>query len=313
MSRIKDLKEKLKSEFDMKDLGNANKILGIEISRVRKENRLCLNQSIYLSKLINRFNMKNCKPANVPLASNFILSTALSPRTLEESRYMENTPYSSAVGSVMYSMISTRPDLAQAISVFSRYMAKPGKGHWYAMKWLLRYISSTTSVGLIYDCSNSELELIGYVDSDYAGDRDKRRSTSSYFFIIAGCCVSWKSQLQSVVALSTTEAEYIAVTEAVKEAIWLQGLLNEINVFKEKSIIYTDSQSALHLCKNPVFHERTKHIEVKYHFIRDQISDGVVEVDKISTEDNPADMGTKVVPYSKLKHCLNLLKIGDYG
>ena len=313
MSRIKDLKEKLKSEFDMKDLGNARKILGIEILRVRKENRLCLYQSKYLSKLVDRFEMKNSKPANVPLASNFILSAALSPRTLEESRYMENIPYSSAVGSVMYSMISTRPDLAQAISVLSRYMAKPGKGHWNAMKWLLRYISITAAVGLIYDCSNSELELIGYVDSDYAGDRDKRRSTSSYFFTIAGCCVSWKSQLQSVVALSTTEAEYIAVTEAIKEAIWLQGLLSEINVFKGKSIIYTDSQSALHLCKNPVFHERTKHIEVKYHFIRDQISDGVVEVDKVSTEDNPADMGTKTVPYSKLKHCLNLLNIGDYG
>ena len=313
MSRVRDLKQKLKSEFEMKDLGNAKKILGIEILRIRNEKRLCLNQSIYLLKLINRFNMKDCKSANVPLASNFILSAALSPRTIEETRYMENIPYSSAVGSVMYSMICTRPDLAQAISVLSRYMAKPGKGHWNAMKWLLRYISTTTSVGLIYDCANCDLDLIGYVDSDYAGDRDKRRSTSSYFFTFAGCCVSWKSQLQSVVALSTTEAEYIAVTESIKEAIWLQGLLSEINVFKGKSLIYTDSQSALHLCKNPIFHERTKHIEVKYHFIRDQISDGVVEVDKISTEDNPADMGTKVVPYSKLKHCLNLLKIGDYG
>ena len=113
--------------------------------------------------------------------------------------------------------------------------------------------------------------------------------------------------------LSTTEAEYIAINEAKKEVIWLQGLLGEINVFKHKAVILTDSQSVLHLCKNPVFHERTKHIEVKYHFIRDQISDGVVEVEKISIEDNTADMGTKIVPYSKLKHCLNLLKIGDYG
>ncbi|TXG67015.1 hypothetical protein EZV62_008290 [Acer yangbiense] len=109
--------------------------------------------------------------------------------------------------SVMYSMISTRPDLAQAISVLSRYMPDPGKGHWNAMKWLLRYISSTTYVWLIYDCSNSVIDLVGYVDSDYAGDRDKRRSTSSYFFTIAGCCVNWKSQLQSVVDLSTTETE----------------------------------------------------------------------------------------------------------
>ncbi|KAK0596509.1 hypothetical protein LWI29_016370 [Acer saccharum] len=122
-----------------------------------------------------------------------------------------------------------------------------------------------------------------------------------------------KSQLQSVVALSTTEAEYIAVTEAIKEAIWLQGLLGEINIFGGKAVIYTDSQSALHLVKNPIFHERTKHIEVKYPFIRDQVSNGVVQVEKVSTDDNPADMGTKIVSYSKFKHCLNLLKIGDYG
>ncbi|KAK4841553.1 hypothetical protein QYF36_006375 [Acer negundo] len=119
----------------------------------------------------------------------FMLSAALSPRSIEESRFMENIPYSSAVGSVMYVMISTGPDLAQAISVLSRYIANPVKGHWNAMKWLLRYISSTTSIGLIYDCANSVVDLVGYVDSDYAGDRDKRRSTSSYFFTIAGCCL----------------------------------------------------------------------------------------------------------------------------
>ncbi|KAK0588475.1 hypothetical protein LWI29_001474 [Acer saccharum] len=264
-------------------------------------------------KLVDKFAMKNCKPVNVPLSPSFILSAALSPRSIEENRFMESIPYSSVVGSVMYSMISTRSDLAQAISVLSRYMANPGKGHWNAMKWLLRYISSTTSVGLIYDCSNSVIDLVGYVDSDYAGDRDKRRSTSSYFFTIAGCCVSWKSQLQFVVALSTTKAEYIAVTEAIKEAIWLQGLLGEINLFGGKAVIYTDSQSALYLVKNPVFHERTNHIEVKYHFIRDQVSNGIVQVKKVSTDDNPADMGTKIVSYSKFKHCLNLLKIGDYG
>ncbi|KAK0588036.1 hypothetical protein LWI29_033216 [Acer saccharum] len=217
MSRINDLKKKLKSEFDMNDLGNAKRILGIEITRNRAENKLCLKQCNYLLKLVDRFAMKNCKPVNVPLSPSFVLFATLSSRSIEESRFMESIPYSSAVGSVMYSMISTIPDLAQAISVLSRYMSDLGKGHWNAMKWLLRYISSTT--WLIYDCSNSIIDLVGYVDSDYAGDRDKRRSTSSYLFTIAGCCVSWKSQLQSVVALSTTEAEYIVVTEAIKEAI----------------------------------------------------------------------------------------------
>ena len=134
MSRINDLKKKLKSEFDMKDLGNAKRILGIEITRNRSENKLSLKQSNYLLKLVDRFAMKNCKHVDVPLSSSFILSAALSPRSIEENRFMETIPYSSAVGSVMYVMISTRPDLAQVISVLSRYMANLGKDHWNAMK-----------------------------------------------------------------------------------------------------------------------------------------------------------------------------------
>lgn len=266
MSRIKDLKNKVISEFEMKDLGNARKILGIEILIVKEKSRLCLNQTKYLSKLGDRFAMKKCKPTNVPIPSNFVLSTTLTPKSLEESRYTETIPYSSAVGSVMYSMISTTPELAQTISVLFRYMQKPRKRHWNAVEWLLRYINSTISVGLVYDCSNSESELIGYVDSDYAGDRDKRRSTSCYFFTITGYCVSWKSRLQSVVE---PQLEYITVTEAIKESIWLLGLLGEINVSKGRAVIFTECQSPLHLCKNPMFHERTKHIEVKFHFIKD--------------------------------------------
>ncbi|KAK0588156.1 hypothetical protein LWI29_035147 [Acer saccharum] len=134
MSRIIELKKKLKFEFNMKDLGNAKLILGMEIVRFRDDNRLCLKQPSYLNKLVNRFSMRNCKPTNTPLCANFMLSAALSPRSLEESRYMENVPYSSVVGSVMYAMISTKPDFAQSINVLSRYMANPGKGHWNAMK-----------------------------------------------------------------------------------------------------------------------------------------------------------------------------------
>ncbi|KAL2252662.1 UNVERIFIED_CONTAM: Retrovirus-related Pol polyprotein from transposon TNT 1-94 [Sesamum indicum] len=136
-------------------------------------------------------------------------------------------------------------------------------------------------------------------DSNYANDRDSRKSTSSYIFTLCGSCISWKSQLQHIVALSTTEAEYIATTEAFKEALWLDGLIKGIGFSKEKLIIFSDSQSSIQLCKNPVFHDRTKHIDVRYHFIRDIVGRDVIKLEKISSEENPADMGTKCLPSEK--------------
>ena len=154
------------------------------------------------------------------------------------------------------------------------------------------------------------MKLIGFMDSDYAGDRDKRRSTTTYIFTMCGNCVSWKSQLQSVVALSSTEAEYIVATEAAKEAMWIKGLLMELKLMQQEVVVYSDSQSAIHLCKNPVFHERSKHIQVKYHFIRDMVAQKVFKLEKVPTELNPSDMGTKVLPVSKFNVCKNLLNIG---
>ena len=147
------------------------------------------------------------------------------------------------------------------------------------------------------------------MDSDFAGDRDSRKSTTAYYFTLGGNCISWKSQLQPLVALSSTEAEYIALTDAFKEAIWLQGLLKELQLLKTEAVVYSDSQSAIHLSKNPVYHERTKHVDVKYHFVRDLIANGEVQIQKIPTEENPADMGTKIVTAAKFKHCLDLLHV----
>ena len=145
---------------------------------------------------------------------------------------MLSVPYSSAIGSIMYIMICTRPDLAHSISLLSKYMSNPGREHWEAVKWLLKYIKGTLTEGLVYHSSKEGVKLIGFVDSDYAGDRDKRRSTTAYVFTVCGNCVSWKSQLQSVVALSSTEAEYIVATEAAKEAMWIKGLLMELKLMQ---------------------------------------------------------------------------------
>ena len=308
---IERLKTQLNLEFEMKDLGEAKKILGMEICRDRAHGRVSLSQKQYLKKVLQQFGMnEQTKPVSTPLASHFKLSAQLSPSTNTEREYMLQVPYSNAVGSLMYAMVCTRPDISQAVSIVSRYMHNPGKGHWQAVKWILRYIQKTVDVGLLFKQDNTLGKgVIGYVDSDYAGDLDKRRSTTGYVFTLAGGPISWKSTLQSTVALSTTEAEYMAVTEAVKEAVWLQGMAKTLGLVQEHINVYCDSQSAIHLAKNQVYHARTKHIDVRFHFVREIIDEGKIRLQKIKTADNPADMMTKVVTATKFEHCLNLINI----
>ncbi|KAL5538278.1 hypothetical protein UlMin_045948 [Ulmus minor] len=227
---------------------------------------------------------------------------------------VESIPYASAVGSIMHTMVCTRPDLAYSASLVSRFMSNPGRGHWKAVKWILRYVKGTSDVGLLYKrCEGSGAKLMGYVDADYAGDLDKRRSLTGYFFTLFGCTVSWKAQLQPVVALSTTEAEYIAATEGVKEAMWLKGLVGELGCMHDKVEVFCDNQSSIHLTKNQMFHERTKHIDIKLHFIRDVVSQGTVSVEKIYTDENPSDMMTKPVTGAKFKVYLDLLGVAAFS
>ncbi|KAL9168477.1 hypothetical protein ABFS82_04G017700 [Erythranthe guttata] len=253
--------------------------------------------------------MQSAKPVSVPLAAHFVLSREQSPKTEPEMSEMKNVPYANAIGSVMYLMVSTRPDIAYSVSFLSRYMSNPGLPHWEALKWLLRYLKGSVKLGLLFSKCKTESELCGYVDSNFANCRDSRKSSTSYVFTLNGSCVSWKSQLQSIVALSTTEAEYVATTEAFKEAIWLKGLLIEIGFYRNKVVVFSDSQSGIQLCKNPVFHDRTKHIEIKFHFIRSIVEEGIIDLEKIPSEFNPADMGTKCLPVEKFRSCLKNLNL----
>lgn len=197
---------------------------------------------------------------------------------------MEQVPYASGVGIIMYGMVCSCPDLAYAISVVSRFMANPGPYLWEALKWTLRYLRGAQDVGLMFKRQEDITHpLVGYVDADFAGNLDTRKSLSGYVFTLFGTAVSWKANLQSVVALSTTKAEFIAVTEAIKEATWMRGIISELGISQEQITVYCDNQSAIHLSKHQVYHERSKHIDVKLHFIRDTISKGEVKLEKIST------------------------------
>lgn len=297
--RVQELKAQLAREFDMKDLGPANKILGMQIHRDRKDRKIWLSQKNYLKKILRRFNMQDCKPISTPLPVNYKLSSVMCPSNEAERIEMSRVPYASAVGSLMFAMICTRLDIAQAVGAVSRFMANPGKEHWNAVKRILRYLKGTSDVALCY--GGSECIVRGYVDSDYAGDLDKRKSTTGYVFTLAGGAVSWVSKLQSVVALSTTEAEYMAATQACKEAIWVRRIMEELGHKQEKMYLFCDSQSALHIARNPAFHSRTKHIGVQYHFVREVVENESVDMQKIHTKDNLADVFTKPISTDKFE------------
>ncbi|XP_031285303.1 secreted RxLR effector protein 161-like [Pistacia vera] len=172
--------------------------------------------------------MVDSKLVSIPLANHFVLSKTQCPETEDELIRIESVPYANVVGSVMYIMISTMPDLSFAISMLSQFMANPGSEHWPALNWVLRYINNSLDVGLEFYKRHASLDLVGFVDSNFAGDKDSRKSSTSYYFTISGNCISWMSQLQPVVALSSTEAEYISIADVFKEALWLQGILSEV-------------------------------------------------------------------------------------
>ena len=302
MTEINRLKKQLAENFEMKDLGPAKQILGMRISRNRVEGTLKLSQEKYVEKLLDKFNVRDVKTRNTPLGTHLKLSKKKSSQTDEEERYMSRVPYASAVGSLMYAMVCTRPDIAHAVGVVSRFLSNPSKEHWEGVKWILRYLKGTSKMGLCF--GKSSLTLQGFSDADLGGDLDGRKSTTGYIFTLGGTAVSWKSKLQSRVALSTTEAEYVAMSEAAKEMLWLKNFLKELGKEQQGSPLFSDSQSAICLAKNPVFHSRCKHINMKYHFIRDLINDGDLSLLKIAGSENPADMLTKTVTTDKLRLCI---------
>ncbi|WMV44256.1 hypothetical protein MTR67_037641 [Solanum verrucosum] len=208
--------------------------------------------------------MDKAKVVNTPLSMHFKLSTRHCPSSDGEKEDMKKVPYVSAIGSLMYAMVCTRPDIAHAVR---------------------------------------NPILCGYTDSDMAGDVDTRKSTLGYLITFAGGAVSWQSSLQKCVTLSTTEAEFIAAVEACKELIWMKRFLGELGCAQERCVLYCDSQSAIHLGKNSTFHGRSKHIDVRYHWIRDVLDSKLLELEKIHTNDNGSDMMTKALPRGKFEDC----------
>ena len=195
-------------------------------------------------------------------------------------------------------MVCTKPDIAHAVGVVSRFMSRLRKQHWEAVKWILRYLRGSSNTCLCV--TGASLKLQGYVDVDFAGDIDSRKCTTGFVFTLGGIAISWALNLQKIITLSTIEAEAI---EAGKEMMWLDGFLDEFGKKQEMGILHSDNQSAIFLTKNLAFHSKLKHIQTKYHFIHYLVEDNLVILEKICGFKNPADMLTKGVTIEKLKLC----------
>ena len=299
---LQQIKTWLGNCFSMKDLGEAAYILGIRIYRDRSQKLLGLSQSTYIDKVLRRFNMHDSKKGFIPMQHGLCLSKTQSPSSKEERDRMSKIPYASAIGSIMYAMICTRPDVSYALSATSRYQSDPGEAHWVAVKNILKYLRRTKDSFLIYG-GQEELNVIGYTDASFQTDRDDFRSQSGYVFCINGGAVSWKSSKQDTVADSTTEAEYIAASNAAKEAVWIKKFITELGIFPsivDPIELFCDNNGAIAQAKEPRSHQKSKHILRRYHLIREIIDRGDVKICRVPTLDNAADPLTK--PLAQPKH-----------
>lgn len=309
------IKQKLKLNFKMKDLGEASHCLGMKIIRDEVHKTISLSQSQYIKQILQRFNMENCNPITTPVDTNQKLSKSMSPKNEKEKEEMSNVPYQEAVGCLLYLAQCTRPDIAYAVNSVSRYNSDPGKAHWVAVKRIFRYLKATINLRLEF-ANNKNANIIGFSDADWASDVDRRRSCTGYVFTLQGGAISWNSKRQPTVALSSTEAEYMALASATQEAMWLKQLQSELdkNCINKHIIIYCDNHSAIHLSENEAYHPRSKHIEVRHHFLREKVSVGDIKIISISTNDMVADNLTKGVPTIKHNYCskeMGLIMIND--
>ena len=306
-SALNDFKVALNLQFECSDSGPAGYFLGFNIHRDRLARKLYISQEHYLEALLDRHDMSSCNPARNPLPSGY----RAVPATDEEHHSAAHRPFPQVVGAILYASTVTRPDLSHAAGVLSRFVSKWNEYHWAAAKHVLRYIRGTSDLSLSFDGESGKRIALGYADADWGGDLDTRRSTTGYLFKVYGGVVAWKSRRQPTVALSTTEAEYMASADATRQAVWLRLLLDDLQLGlgEDPLPIFNDNAGTIALSKNPVYHERSKHIGLRHHFLREKVEDNTISLTHVRSADNLADLLTKSLPRETFDRLRELLGI----
>ena len=302
LEEIKRIKLMLSEQFEMTDLNEMETYLGIHLQRDVSAGTMEFSQKQYLTNTLRKFEMADSKSTTTPMEVGLKLERFGSNSA--------NIPYRELIGCLMYISLTTRPDLAAATNFFSRYQSSYDQEHFTYAKQILRYIRGTLDLKLVYNRNEDAEPLTGYADADWANDTFDRKSISGFVFEVYGNVVSWSSRKQSTVSLSSTEAEYIALSECACEAIWLRKLLKELGVnCDEPTILFEDNQSCARLAETPKDNKRMKHVDTKYHFIRQTILDGETKIEYLRSEDQPADIMTKPLPpkqFIKLRKLIGL-------
>ena len=301
---ITSLREALGKKVEVSDLGEVSYYLGIEVTRNRASKLLYMSQQKFIEEILQRFGKTALKPTKTPAEQGIRLEKYQNAATEADIKLFQQQ-----IGSLMYLMTSTRPDLSFAIGQCARFMSNPAPEHFKALNRIWQYLNYSKNLTLRF-CPQ-KLSLQGFVDADWGGDYTTRKSTTGYLFLFGGSAVSWSSKLQKTVALSSCEAEYMALKEGIKEQIWLKSLYEQLDIPQQdgENMLFSDSQSAIELAKNPEHHARTKHIDIQYHFVRQNVQNETIKLSYISTSDQPADGLTKALDSTKFGHfvkCLGL-------
>lgn len=302
LAMVQEFQEDMKLNFEMNDLGLMTYFLGLEV--VQGSHGIHISQRRYTEDLLKSYNMHQCKPVPTPMNSSLKLQTQ------DWSGKTDAGTYRSLIGRLIY-LTHSRPDISFSVGVLSRFMNSPTKYHMGAAKRILRYLGGTTSYGILYE-RGIVGKLEGYSDSDWAGCLDDRKSTSGVVFNLGSGAVTWSSKKQEITALSSTEAEYIALCSAACQGLWMKRILEDCGIQCFESIyVKCDNKSCIAIARNPVLHGRTKHIDVKFHFVHSLVTDGVIQLEHCNTEDQLADVLTKPLTIQKHVKMISLLGVCD--
>ncbi|KAJ3698926.1 hypothetical protein LUZ61_002631 [Rhynchospora tenuis] len=294
----------MSSEFEMSMIGELNFFLGLQIKQ--QQDDIFISQTKYAKELIKKFGIEENKRCDTPMGKSACIDAD------DKGVAMDITLYRGMIGSLLY-LTASRPDIMHAVCLCARYQANPKESHHKAVKRILRYVKGTQNLGLWHG-KQTELDLVGFTDADFAGDRMDRKSTSETCQFLGGSLISWSSRKQTSVSLSTAEAEYVAVGSCCTQILWMMQTLRDYELDFRKVPIFCDNTSAILISKNPVLHSRTKHIEIQHHFIRDHVEKGDVELTHVDTKDQVADIFTKPIPtqhHIELRFKLGMLELKD--